>query len=195
MSAPRAHTAALERVRKLADLALDDPKGIDISILVSTYGSMDACAQLARSFQQSFTSLRARNRKQDNASKLADPVSKYDALICQRLPMPNDTGWSIRLIREDTNLLGWEITSLATGQPVTQVVSDDDAYERLAAKLQATPQRFTVEDRMELERIAPTWAEVQITGDTSWAKLHGTAAPSLEDLVNAPDADIFGVGQ
>lgn len=63
MADTRAYSPNFQGVAALADRALARPEGITINFEVATYGSIEACAHVARGFQKTFTSLRARARR------------------------------------------------------------------------------------------------------------------------------------
>lgn len=193
MPIPRTHTAAVDRVRKLADLALEAQQGVEVNLTVDKYGTMEACAAMARSLQQSFCSMRARHRAKVVITNNIDPVCDYDALICQRLPLPMQRGWQVRFHREDANLEAWEIVDIASGATLTLESQENATYERLITKFMVEPENFTVADRKFVERIAPAFASERMPRDMSWSELHGhTELPEPDLTIIAQDdlADI-----
>jgi|SRR6185312_3310537 len=125
MPALRSFNASSAVVKRVADAALDDPAGCVVTWFSRDIG-LAACRQSARSFQTSFSSLRARARRQrinhvGDASNLTldlEVVGPYDCLACTPRELPEGAGWSVSLLKADTALQGVTITSASTGEPI-----------------------------------------------------------------------------
>lgn len=126
MTEPRAFTPAMEAVREIADQALlAGPEGITLYWRCPPF-TLETARLQARSFQQSFTSLRARARRLSAEDKLARDhagTGTYDRLAAQRGDLPDAAGAYIRLCPARALFEDVEIVSNATGQALRTVGS------------------------------------------------------------------------
>lgn len=150
MPAPRGFTPNLSRIKDWADAALDNPDGVTLRWRVPEF-SLEACAQHARGFQTSFTSLRAKARRQKivhtgyESEHALDQYTRgpYDSLACVREPLANGGGWSITLCRGYDMFQGVEVTNARTGEPIIGETAEDRERERIIMKAQQFPDQIT----------------------------------------------------
>jgi hypothetical protein len=125
-----AYTANFSSVQAAADRALDAPSGITIRFTVERHGSLAQCEHLARGFQKSFSSIRARARRISRTvrgeSATIVPIDTmahgpYDGLVCQRSRLPDDMGWSVGLYPASVILDAMDIIDNDTGRPITEI--------------------------------------------------------------------------
>lgn len=110
MSRAVLNTPSAQAVRTVAEHALMSVEGLQIKFLASKYGDLKRAASAARSFQTSFSAMRARERGKQQ-------VGRYDPLACCKLPLPNDGGFEIIIAKASGLLLDWDIIDIATGKP------------------------------------------------------------------------------
>lgn len=152
MSNPSPFTAAMDRVREKANIALATAGGIAINFTQEKYGSLDNCATLSRSFQTSFCSMRSRARKTIG-------VRSYDGLMCQRQMLPDLSGWQIRLFPVEGMIDDWDIISLATGKPLDAAKNVEEEILQLQQKFFGDPKHFPPNDNARLCELVPDWPE------------------------------------
>lgn len=121
----KALTPAMSAVARYADQAKLQPEGIELFFLVTKYGSLPGAASAARSFQTTFSSLRARKRRQAQREEFeskhiedAFTQGKYDSLSCQKTTLGEGRGYSVLLIPIDQYGMAIEAYDLATGERI-----------------------------------------------------------------------------
>jgi len=165
MAESRSYSPNYETVRKAADAALMSPDGIAINYRVDAVTPMSACALKARSFQQSFTSLRARMRRLDakvrgeimEHSVVRDSFARgpYDDLVCQRLPLADEGGWCVTLRHAHVLIDELEIIDIATGQPLSEIGKNKSELEVFYSKAIHGPSAFTHAERARAMELDP----------------------------------------
>ncbi len=136
MAETRAFSANFHHIQALAMRALQSPSGIIITWTVPRdCPTLDDCKRAARSFQQSFTSFRARDRRM-SARLLGESTkipprdsfaqSSFDRLVCMREMTPNGDGWQIRFLHIKDVLSTLNISDGATGLPLTDLGTGRD---------------------------------------------------------------------
>lgn len=144
MAETRAYSANFHHVQAIAQRALDNPSGLIVAWTLRDQPTLDACKLKARSFQQSFTSFRARDRRL-SAKLLGESStviprdsfasSKYDRLVCAREMTPAGDGWQIRFIHVGDMLSELNIIDPSTGLPLADMGAGQDEENRLIEKL------------------------------------------------------------
>lgn len=120
-------TPALEKVRQIADAALNEPEGLRIKFTVADYGSLRAAFEAARSFQQAFSAMRSRERRKamtQHQKKYegidTDFKGPYDFLACNKRVMPDGAGY-LMLLRPGAVIdFATNVESIATGKPLKE---------------------------------------------------------------------------
>lgn len=135
-----AQTPGILKVREIADRALNMTEGIRINFTITQHGSYNAAASASRSFQQLFCAMRARERKRHmtlHTQKYETPDTNlrgpYDHLACMRTPMPDEAGWSIRLVPATMIDWGMDIEDAATGE---KIFAEDEEFNEANKLLQ-----------------------------------------------------------
>lgn len=149
MPQPRGVTPTLSRMKDWAQLALERPNGLTLTWKPPEF-SPQACAQHARGFQTSFTSMRARARRlQVTHEGYESPSARdlytrgpYDALACVREPLVGG-GWSITLCRGQDMFQGVQVTDALTGEPIEGESAEDRERTRIFMKAQQFPEQVT----------------------------------------------------
>lgn len=211
MPAPRTYSPNFDAVTQAADAAVAAPDGVTLQFLTSALGSMDGCRFAARSFQKSFTALRARARKLSQRDELySNKRGPYDGLVCQLQPLADDTGWIVSLIPSRIVLSQLNIIDNATGLPLTEFGTHQDRKLALFNKAQNQRDAFTEEDWTELTRLDDATRDPDVEPwfmfeGQAWFPKPGTPAKAyaaslpqtrtptvdLADLANMPS--VFGV--
>lgn len=134
-------TASLLNVRRIADEALERPEGLTITFHTRDYESLEQANTKARGFQTSFSALRTRERKQRQRRVRNvlvpddDVVGLYDALACQKLPMPNGEGFAVHLIPETALRFDDNVIDRATGEPIEMFDADTRMLRKIVKKV------------------------------------------------------------
>lgn len=171
MPQPNAYMAAFTSVASAADLALDRPEGVTITWTVEEYGDAEVCKSLSRSFQTTFTSLRARTRRTamvrrgEANLRDTDALGPYDKLVCMRAPLAFGAGWSVLLCPSNLMINRLNITDNATGRPVTEIGRERDERNVLFDKAFNTPELWTDADNaraLELDPLFWTMRDGQV---------------------------------
>ena len=168
MTASRHESPSYAAVRGAADRALNAPQGVTVYFRIADHGTMAQCEHLARGFQVSFTSMRARARRLSAKIRGENPhmmdsmaTGEYDRLVCQRALLPDGGGWSVGLYPTAMMLAGMEIVDNATGQPITDIGKGQTEAEALSERIlralidKQRPTRPTPEDMKRLWELAP----------------------------------------
>lgn len=162
MPAARSFSPSFNMIVDTARAALQKPEGLSVEFRISKLGSMEACATAARSFQVSFTSLRARARRKNMAAKGQlydrdhDAFGIYDGLVCQRQRFPDNSGWYVWLGPASAALQDLEIIDNATGERV--IIGDDPRAARIQFLMPFVMNRTLTADMWdELEAMTPNW--------------------------------------
>lgn len=153
MPAARGFTPTLGRIKDWADTALTEPDGVTLIWTVPDF-SLAACAQHARGFQTSFTSLRAKARRQVllrdgiEADYARDQYTQgpYDVLACVREPLADGSGWSVTLCRGHDMFQGVKVVNARTGEPLKGQTPEDRERSRIIMKAQKFPDDVTQEE-------------------------------------------------
>ncbi len=130
----RAWSANFESVSRAADLALTLPKGIFLEFTLNDFPTPEACKHAARSFQKSFTALRARERRRAELalhenSRTSVPIissarGQYCGLSC--VPEPKEDGsWIVRLIPAQLHMANMRIRNADTGEEIEMFNPDE----------------------------------------------------------------------
>lgn len=137
MAAPYTDTPSYAAVRAAADQALVDPNGVTVNFTVARHGSLENCQHLARGFQVSFASMRARERKLSGAqlsehkhSIISYAEGRYDKLVCQRSILPGGLGWTVGLYPTALMLAQLDIVSNSTGEAIQNVGVGQSPYDK-----------------------------------------------------------------
>ncbi len=166
MPAPRAYSPSFVSVADAADQALARENGMDIYFTVERYGSLEACLTLSRSFQKSFTSLRARARRLSerrigeegiNAPRDSMAVGNYDTLVCQRVQMGEGRGWIVSLIPTHVVMSQFDCRDPVTGEKITDLGFNADRETVLFKKAMRKPIVLTVKEWDEFTALKPGW--------------------------------------
>ncbi len=174
MVAPRTYSPNFDTVTQAADAALNDPDGITIRFKLDTLGSMEACRLSARSFQKSFTALRARaNRLSNTSARDTNKTGIYSKLICQVLPMGDDSGWMVNLLPARVVLSTLDIISNSTGLPITSFGAKQDERTKLTEKSVFQPSEFTAEDYDRLTQLDAAWRADNAPEQEPWHTVDG----------------------
>lgn len=129
MGAQLANTQAHERVRAVAEQALVMGE-LTVRFHIDKCGSLERARSMARGFQVSFASMRARSRRRSAnfaTNATVDPRSDYDAIVCSSRPLPDGQGWEIHMTVQ-TASMDWDIVD-KHGQPVAQDAWVDKEWE------------------------------------------------------------------
>lgn len=149
MARARTFTASFSAVSNLADRALSTSQGGDIHFTLERYGSPQGCAHAARSFQNTFSAMRAQDRNRSPYAKAerannggVNPAitfarSEYDALVCQRKVLP-DGSWVVSLMKGASYLNSFTLIDRATGKDITEEV--------MGPQMSNTPNENTTKD-------------------------------------------------
>ncbi len=155
MPDPRYNTPSFDNVRHVAEQALNNDDGIVLTFAVAQYGTYANCELAARSFQTSFTSLRARMAKQNARhrgehvdERISDALGVYSTLVCQRSRFPDRVEVFIGQSRVLLKTL--DIRNAATGEPI-HLGRGETRWERLNKLAASTPQKLTLEEYDYLE--------------------------------------------
>jgi hypothetical protein len=178
MPAARAYSANFSSVTEIANAALHSEEGMRITFLASELGDMEACARAARSFQKSFTALRARARVRnekalgERAERYTSATGIYDKLACMTNKLPDLTGWYVDLLPSTHVLSRFTITDIKTGLPAAQFTAEHNEWDLLARK----SQKFTL-TQWEWDRLTKLDASVHPDVGTTrepWHTMDGT---------------------
>src|SRR6185369_10870553 len=155
MPETRAFTGNLASITAAADAALQAPQGIEVRFLAPDYPTgLDGAASAARSFQKTFSSLRARTRKLQahhlgESSAFPPPTtlaqSIYDKLVCERARIID--GWVIRLMPVALVQSSFALFDIATGEALTTTGAGLSEVARLIDKHLNHREDFTPTDR------------------------------------------------
>lgn len=146
MPQPRGQTASLESVRRLADHALSVADGVTVFFRLQQHVTLEACATRARSFQTTFSSLRAKERRSKVIHALGKGEGgdlerdlytrgKYDSLGCQRNPLPDGEGWKVELIPLDAMIDAFDVIDNSTGLSLAHMGMHKSELGALNAKV------------------------------------------------------------
>lgn len=189
MPAPRAFTATSASVKDIADKALNEPEGVTLTWTTDRL-SLEACAHNARSFQCTFSALRARARRmklkfvEESADNL-DLVTQgpYDRLACVKEPLMNRGGWSVSLLPAEQLLSGAVITNAGTGAPLKGESPSEKRKLALLMKAQKFPRDVTQEEFDWLTGELPGWYLVELEDPHShWFKLDPSQTQSAASV-------------
>lgn len=199
MTEPRALTAAMVNAQRVADAALSTPDGICIYFRTPAQGSLAHCKHLARSFQQSFSSMRSRARRtvenrahhSNDGIKLRDIFVRgpYDNLACIREELPEDAGWCITVCPSSTILNQFDIIDIATGKPLSNVGAGRDELNIIMEKALQRPETMTIREYDRALEIDPTFWDAIDDPNSVWLPRPKATAVDLAEL--APDIDPF----
>ena len=142
MPSPLGITAHMHAVREIAQAALDSSHGIQIPFLRASYGSDEAAHAAMRSYQQAFSSLRARARRitlrgtNESRIPLKDSAIRgpFDAIGCHSYQ--TDVGWVLVFQHEAQLLDALDIIDIATGKSVTSLSFEQREIEAIGIMLQ-----------------------------------------------------------
>lgn len=204
MPEARHPTVAQRVVERVAFAALSSDEGVTMRFMVKDHGSLEACQALARSFQQTFSSVRHRARRVsgkllgEDKSQPRDGMAQgmYDVLSCQRLPLPNGAGWSVLLARASVFLAGFDIIDNATGLPLADIGRERDEKARLVEKFGQSLQkintgpRLTEAEILRLEELEPGIIEDYGEGKYTLPAREPVLAPSSFDPNNTTEEDM-----
>jgi hypothetical protein len=120
------------RVKSLADRALQLPEGLRIYFRTEAHGTFETAHRAARSFQTSFSSMRAKARRQmerahsQNDSLIMDTLTQgpYDSLACQKEWLPNGEGFAIWLAPAYALDLFNDVVDAKSGQQLEEYTPD-----------------------------------------------------------------------
>lgn len=203
MADPRAYSPNFVSVQQVASHALDDPSGAAIFFTTAALGSLEAAKHAARSFQQSFTSLRARGRRrsetalgevarnQASVPRFSDARGMYDALVCQRSPLPDGKGWKVELIPAAAVLATLDIRDRITGEPITLGKNEPQWAKTMALALnKQTRALVTAQMWDEAEREKPgMWIANDGSGLPWFYRPADATAPTPEPYPSHPAYD------
>lgn len=123
----RITTASIDAVRRVAELALARPDGLAVNFTLADCGTLESCQARSRSFQTSFSSLRARVRRQLAANQTnrldQDIPGRYDRLSCQRVAIPGGNGYQVLLYPVDRLVMELNVTDMH-GMPLEELSPD-----------------------------------------------------------------------
>lgn len=200
MPAQRGFTANFVAVQAIADQALDHlPEGISLTFLVSEGYTYEDCKSRARSLQQSFAALRARERRlssqrakgEYNARDLVS-LGRYDKLACFREVLPDEQGARLVFTSAQSLLDGLVITDNKTGKPLDDLGREADERHKLIQKAVRDWKNFTTQD---WDRLTELDLEAFPEGP-AWHSLEGECAfprpipPTSEQWGTVKDADL-----
>lgn len=192
----RAFSPNMVSPQHVAQAAQARPGGVTLAFRVSVHGSLEECAHRARSFQQSFTSMRARARglSQKRLGESTSPRysmarGPYDDLVCQRRLLPNGEGWAVDIIPSNLTLTSLDIIDRETGLPVDTVDNNSNLIFTLSTKysnyLMGKGPSLTMDEEETLKRVAGEDALEEIRSYSSGASLD---APGNVGEVITPQA-------
>lgn len=212
MAETRAYSANYHHVQAVAQRALANPSGLIIAWTLDTEPTLEVCKLKARSFQQSFTSFRARDRRMSasNHGESRIPprdsmaVSDYDRLVCAREMTPSGNGWQIRFIPIADVLKELNIIDPSTGLPLDDIGSNrneantlmDEWIELCIHKDTHPPFPDDKLDRLlgfhgHLRNEVSAYRDFRDKG----VRQAPAAKPPVTDLANLSDDDLAGWGE
>lgn len=172
MPDPRHLTANMQTVSALADAALLAPNGIEVTFTVEKHGSLEQCAHMARSLQQSFSSFVSRTRRLGGSSEGGGSflprdsfkTGPYDKLTCHRNKLADDRGWTLTICPVALFLSHLDITDLESGEPLAGIGSKRSELQSLIQKMANDLHGFTYADAERALELDPLFFAV---GDDS----------------------------
>lgn len=141
---PASHVLSVlaSHASNIADRALNTPEGLALQYTVDSTGSLPAAKVAAKRFQSAFNVMRNRDRRRlqrrngENPHTLdAATYSPYDKLACMITPLPADTGYEVRLCREDMLTIGVSIIDISTGLELPDYSSKSAMSDAIAGLL------------------------------------------------------------
>lgn len=185
----RAFSPNMVSPQHVAQAAQARPGGVTLAFRVSVHGSLAECAHRARSFQQSFTAMRARARglSQRKLGESASPRysmarGPYDDLVCQRRILPDGEGWAVDIIPSNLTLTSLDIIDRETGLPVDTVDNNSNMIFVLTTKytnyLMGKGPRITADEEETLKRASGEDVLEEIRSYTTGASLDAPGNPS-----------------
>lgn len=125
MPAPRTTTPGEARVRALADRAKELPDGLRVRFTIANHHTLADCASAARSFQTSFSSMRAKARRktetlQEREKRDVNAKGPYDSLACIKERLANDEGYAIWLAPAYAIDFANDVVDGKTGEPLAE---------------------------------------------------------------------------
>lgn len=128
MPASYAFSSSYTRTSTVADAALNDPEGVVLNFTTDNCGSFDGAKAASKRFQTAFCTMRVRERNRLQRQRgenihvtSTDMLGRYDVLSCYRTPLPNQSGYEVRLTRAHLIDLDVPVISISTGQEIREL--------------------------------------------------------------------------
>lgn len=155
MPRPSTITPQMQRVREIADQALQLSEGITVWFRAEQYGSHNAAKTAMIGYQSAFSSMRTRARRltqsqSHEAQYLLDGFVKgpYDKLACMRQEIEPNGGWKLVFTPNSSLGVDLEITDNATGKPL-------EAEDPMLNRCVAIGNKFLNEDSLRRRENRP----------------------------------------
>lgn len=150
---------------------------LTVKFNLERHGSLERCKTAARSFQVSFNSMRARDRRRKPGTPGSlgiDPKSDYDRIACMSRPIANSRGWEIYLTTEGGDA-DFEICDREGNPLVNDTIADNEvkALVKDAGQFAKDPERLR-----RLLRMRPALSEML----AGFGLKHPDRIESLDDL-------------